>query len=110
MSSKEKLALGTTVAVAVGVAAYAYTQSRRVYSHDKDTTKKEKRIEEENYTATDEAIMVTHEDPSKDEKLDDASKKEQDEAMESSDGELKQDSSKSKEEIRTVDSSNGKED
>ena len=49
MSSKEKLALGATVAVAVGVAAYAYTQSRRVYSDDKDSTEKDNKIKEENY-------------------------------------------------------------
>ena len=128
MSNKEKLALGAAVAsVAAGVAAYAYT---KISSDDQDSTEKDSKIEEENYPASKlknvDELIITPEEPSKEDEVDDASKtkkdaathnsvvgenkdpskdddpskKEQDKSIESSKGEQKQ--------LKTVDDADGK--
>ena len=79
MSNKEKLALGA--AVAVGVAAYAYT---KISSDDQDSTEMVGKSEEENYPASKlknvDELIVTSEEPFKDDEVNDSSKKKQDEA------------------------------
>merc|ERR1712129_30966 len=80
MSNKEKLALGA--AVAVGVAAYAYT---KISIDDQDSTEKDGKIEEESYPASKlknvDELIVTSEEAFKDDEVDDSSKKKKDEAI-----------------------------
>ena len=111
MSGKEKLALGA--AVAVGVVAYAYT---KISSDDQDSTEKDSKIEEENYPASKlkniDELIITPEEPSKEDEVDDTSKTNRDEATQNSVVGENQDPSdddprKKEEQDKSIESSNG---